>query len=140
MLPDLSLYYPLSRTFFFFFNDTATTEIYTLSLHDALPIAPCRACPPTCRPCPSERGCHLGYWRGPEGLGVSQVNSAVRNLRVDRGAAPLLSWPCLSAACVVAPRRPAMQRRQDNASTDPGRAPSRAFPQEALNGRFSAAS
>src|SRR5256886_11280455 len=24
---------------FFFFNDTATTEIYTLSLHDALPIA-----------------------------------------------------------------------------------------------------
>src|SRR2546429_6451916 len=27
---------------FFFFNDTATTEIYTLSLHDALPIC-CRA-------------------------------------------------------------------------------------------------
>src|SRR3989442_4952705 len=25
-------------SFFFFFNDTATTEIYTLSLHDALPI------------------------------------------------------------------------------------------------------
>src|SRR2546429_5280716 len=38
--------------FFFFFNDTATTEIYTLSLHDALPIstpgwrlsARCRSC------------------------------------------------------------------------------------------------
>ena len=33
---------------FFFFNDTATTEIYTLSLHDALPISnpqntPCMA-------------------------------------------------------------------------------------------------
>src|SRR2546429_9823383 len=28
-----------SRFFFFFFNDTATTEIYTLSLHDALPIS-----------------------------------------------------------------------------------------------------
>src|SRR2546422_7602172 len=26
--------------FIFFFNDTATTEIYTLSLHDALPISP----------------------------------------------------------------------------------------------------
>src|SRR6476646_11649377 len=26
------------RSCFFFFNDTATTEIYTLSLHDALPI------------------------------------------------------------------------------------------------------
>src|SRR5260370_32212438 len=32
LLPSLS---------FFFFNDTATTEIYTLSLHDALPIFPC---------------------------------------------------------------------------------------------------
>src|SRR2546426_7253218 len=28
----------MTYTFFFFFNDTATTEIYTLSLHDALPI------------------------------------------------------------------------------------------------------
>src|SRR5947208_7890530 len=28
----------LSLYLFFFFNDTATTEIYTLSLHDALPI------------------------------------------------------------------------------------------------------
>src|SRR3712207_9113644 len=28
----------LADLFFFFFNDTATTEIYTLSLHDALPI------------------------------------------------------------------------------------------------------
>src|SRR6195256_7097811 len=33
----LLLYLPV---FFFFFNDTATTEIYTLSLHDALPICP----------------------------------------------------------------------------------------------------
>src|SRR2546422_2832615 len=30
-------------SFFFFFNDTATTEIYTLSLHDALPIFERRA-------------------------------------------------------------------------------------------------
>src|SRR5258705_4647253 len=30
----------ISVFFFFFFNDTATTEIYTLSLHDALPICP----------------------------------------------------------------------------------------------------
>src|SRR6266540_2948750 len=39
----------------FFFNDTATTEIYTLSLHDALPIScpprttRCRAPAPRCR-------------------------------------------------------------------------------------------
>src|SRR3712207_9338439 len=31
---ELCLHVP----YFFFFNDTATTEIYTLSLHDALPI------------------------------------------------------------------------------------------------------
>src|SRR2546426_11400044 len=35
---------PSVCVFFFFFNDTATTEIYTLSLHDALPI--CRPLPP----------------------------------------------------------------------------------------------
>src|SRR2546429_6681853 len=32
---------------FFFFNDTATTEIYTLSLHDALPISAILDAPPT---------------------------------------------------------------------------------------------
>ena len=34
----LTLSLRCSVLFFFFFNDTATTEIYTLSLHDALPI------------------------------------------------------------------------------------------------------
>src|SRR2546430_4968160 len=37
-----ALMYPhsiLMQSLFFFFNDTATTEIYTLSLHDALPIS-----------------------------------------------------------------------------------------------------
>src|ERR1051325_12207019 len=32
--------YAYLLVFVFFFNDTATTEIYTLSLHDALPISP----------------------------------------------------------------------------------------------------
>src|SRR6266853_4895379 len=32
----------LSAHVFFFFNDPATTEIYTLSLHDALPIMPAK--------------------------------------------------------------------------------------------------
>src|SRR5206468_7114382 len=36
------IYYMISPNFFFF-NDTATTEIYTLSLHDALPISTTRA-------------------------------------------------------------------------------------------------
>src|SRR3989442_13971031 len=33
------MYTLTADSFFFFFNDTATTEIYTLSLHDALPIS-----------------------------------------------------------------------------------------------------
>src|SRR3989442_6031076 len=48
---------PSLLSFFFFFNDTATTEIYTLSLHDALPISRsgtprsrCCARPPTQAP------------------------------------------------------------------------------------------
>src|SRR5256885_12079703 len=43
----ITIRFPSSPVCFFFFNDTATTEIYTLSLHDALPICfsrKCRAC------------------------------------------------------------------------------------------------
>src|SRR3712207_8780010 len=35
----MTLRHPTSTRLRFFFNDTATTEIYTLSLHDALPIS-----------------------------------------------------------------------------------------------------
>src|SRR5215813_15604396 len=47
----------LSASTFFFFNDTATTEIYTLSLHDALSISSAWRCrsrniaPPACASC-----------------------------------------------------------------------------------------
>src|SRR5260370_31518070 len=42
---------PLLTLSFFFFNDTATTEIYTLSLHDALPIsAKAEIAPPSSEP------------------------------------------------------------------------------------------
>src|SRR5258708_39714672 len=34
-----NILHPSITSTFFFFNDTATTEIYTLSLHDALPIS-----------------------------------------------------------------------------------------------------
>src|SRR6266540_5795571 len=39
---SLCFFSVLFCSYFFFFNDTATTEIYTLSLHDALPIFPWR--------------------------------------------------------------------------------------------------
>src|SRR5579859_1671938 len=55
---------------FFFFNDTATTEIYTLSLHDALPIprTQARADPPRSgqpQVAPARwTAAHRGYLRG----------------------------------------------------------------------------
>src|SRR6478735_10600868 len=55
----------LHTLIFFFFNDTATTEIYTLSLHDALPICP-GCSPPPCtawrrgtRPCADRKSTRL---------------------------------------------------------------------------------
>src|SRR2546422_4838451 len=63
---------PPSLSPFFFFNDTATTEIYTLSLHDALPICagrrararlPLRVGGPRARGAP--RGGAPGGHRGP---------------------------------------------------------------------------
>src|SRR5207249_10882321 len=56
---SLSTIYHRSSFSFFFFNDTATTEIYTLSLHDALPISPSAATsrpgPPAATRCPALR-------------------------------------------------------------------------------------
>src|SRR2546426_7863771 len=69
MLPTPSLLTML----FFFFNDTATTEIYTLSLHDALPISPPRAPAPSRAPAPRDPSrrsaaadpAHHGHAAGP---------------------------------------------------------------------------
>src|SRR5215204_7253354 len=50
---------------FFFFNDTSTTEIYTLSLHDALPIPPAmrpRSSRPTHRPATSNGRTTASAW------------------------------------------------------------------------------
>src|SRR3712207_8733561 len=57
-----------------FFNDTATTEIYTLSLHDALPIWACKAPRPPCRP---TRRSSAGWMRSPNGS-----NGSPRTLRM----------------------------------------------------------
>src|SRR5258708_30690011 len=50
---------PLLNPLCFFFNDTATTEIYTLSLHDALPIS-------TIANAPLPRDGHTAVWTGSE--------------------------------------------------------------------------
>src|SRR3712207_6999701 len=52
--------------FYFFFNDTATTEIYTLSLHDALPISRPLSLPTSSVPTPRcERHRHEKKASGP---------------------------------------------------------------------------
>src|SRR5215471_20947796 len=63
--------------FFFFFNDTATTEIYTLSLHDALPISHRRR----------RADDRSGYPRPPR----SQVSAATRHAGRDRKSTRLNS-------------------------------------------------
>src|SRR5688572_33384902 len=65
---------------FFFFNDTATTEIYTLSLHDALPISGRRGHAPgpaVGRPGPAGRGgAGAGHRAAPADRKSTRLNSS----------------------------------------------------------------
>src|SRR2546430_16132770 len=66
-----------SASSFFFFNDTATTEIYTLSLHDALPISDMLRGYLGSDASPSRgRDLHVGAWE----RGVLQPNSHVGDM------------------------------------------------------------
>src|SRR6266849_10394353 len=83
-------------SFFFFFNDPATTEIYTLSLHDALPICmpapPIAAASPACFAfAPSNKRASMrqpnpGKARD-EGLFAHQRRRALRRYRAAQDAA-----------------------------------------------------
>src|SRR5258708_39959841 len=70
--------------FFFFFNDTATTEIYTLSLHDALPIS-----------LPRRPASFADRFGDPSSVSVGQVSGPSRveagRKRVDRKSTRLNS-------------------------------------------------
>src|SRR5256885_6970272 len=61
-------------SFFFFFNDTATTEIYTLSLHDALPIL--RAAAQALDEVGGQRGADDRLAAGDAQDGVRQIRAA----------------------------------------------------------------
>src|SRR5258707_3817296 len=66
MTPMVQFRHKWSNKFlFFFFNDTATTEIYTLSLHDALPISRTQAAAFPARR-PGTLGQHLAVRRSEE--------------------------------------------------------------------------
>src|SRR2546430_12699515 len=81
--------------YFFFFNDTATTEIYTLSLHDALPIS-CNAGIPT-NELPNFEICRASFAGSApcdrEGGKYSSPGSTARNsdIAVDRKSTRLNS-------------------------------------------------
>src|SRR3712207_5146763 len=67
----------VSFMIFFFFNDTATTEIYTLSLHDALPISV-----PWREPAPIEiRNLRIAYSSAfPESITQDEIRAAVEDV------------------------------------------------------------
>src|SRR5256885_16590834 len=79
----------VSMLVFFFFNDTAPTEIYTLSLHDALPI--CQACLPACGQCAGAVVHGLGLVQ--QGPGLQQHHLPCRRQRSEEHTSELQS-PC----------------------------------------------
>src|SRR4029453_19669927 len=104
----LCIFYP-----FFFFNDTATTEIYTLSLHDALPISGRSssargACSPTSTP----KACRASATRSEEHTSELQSHSDLvcrlllekpPGVRVLGLAFGLVEGVCPGALACVAP-------------------------------------
>src|SRR2546422_8527890 len=71
---------------FFFFNDTATTEIYTLSLHDALPI--CRARRRRARALAPDAQLRLGVEHGRGAGAVARRDPGGGKLTMDQHGNP----------------------------------------------------
>src|SRR2546430_12948190 len=60
---------------FFFFNDTATTEIYTLSLHDALPISPLSPTRPTTSSAFTAKSTRFNAATGPKVFVICRIST-----------------------------------------------------------------
>src|SRR2546422_8105128 len=115
---------------FFFFNDTATTEIYTLSLHDALPISARGFAPAPRRPVRTARvarrslapACGRARSRGSGGGGGRETPSALAR-------AATAGRPRRRAGTATAPRRAAGPARGGRpAASRPARGPPRGPP------------
>src|SRR2546430_10275539 len=78
-------------SYFFFFNDTATTEIYPLSLHDALPISSAAPTRRAARWMLSPSGMPQGYERPPGGLPLRAHELAVEAERSEEHTSELQS-------------------------------------------------
>src|SRR5256885_9243108 len=116
MLLLCSLLRPAPILFFFFLNDTATTEIYTLSLHDALPISARQGLPrATCsRPAAGSAisdatdrpRADTDEWSGPSDRKSTRLNSshlvisyAVFCLKKKKNGVTQYVRPCTTAHC-----------------------------------------
>src|SRR5258708_21967514 len=96
---------------FFFFNDTATTEIYTLSLHDALPISMCRAARRPRRRCFTACCCkaarseeHTSELQSPDHLVCRLLLEKTK--RNTHSAAANCTWSCSSCSSTPTRRPP----------------------------------
>src|SRR5256885_9385038 len=97
-------------SFFFFFNDTATTEIYTLSLHDALPI---------CKWLLLASGCSRGRAAPPPWLLPASV--AVPTIRSEEHTSELQS-PCNLVCRLLLEKKNSRQQAPRAAEPDPASA------------------
>src|SRR2546429_1438878 len=101
---------------FFFFNDTATTEIYTLSLHDALPISDMTAI------CDAKRPTIVA---GVMGSADSEVSPATdrksTRLNSSHGYISYAVFCLKKKKFFPAPNKPANTISQLNPTTDPDR-------------------
>src|SRR6266446_9048242 len=105
--------------FLFFFHDTATTEIYTLSLHDALPILPHRREAGEKPPCCESPSSAHSQWGNPR-LSVHTPRHNVRAHRSGKRGSPVPSRkkacarePCPRRQPRRSPRGPGKLRRRD---------------------------
>src|ERR1039458_10493377 len=94
-MPDALLFLlgarpPEARQLFIFFNDRATTEIYALSLHDALPISP-----PAWRR--ADRAVHLTSTTMVCTLQVSKQETPHPSASASTSSCPITPWQCLTA-------------------------------------------
>src|SRR5476651_2744322 len=97
---------------FFFFNDTATTEIYTLSLHDALPISRAdKPAPVLAEGRAGDDGDALGDRKSTR-LNSSHANIsyAVFCLKKKKPGAAAIPLPKQKRPCVATPSRSRLQR------------------------------
>src|SRR2546421_9047476 len=95
--------------FFFFFNDTATTEIYTLSLHDALPIS-----------------IHLGeFARGPDNANMVAASPLIRlddqrpQIRSEEHTSELQSRSDLVCRLLLEKKKKDKSRNQPSSTRSP---------------------